>query len=191
MPKVAIRTLALVLVALAPLPALAQQHVTRTGLGIDVKAAPIFVSLSQGNANWESRKGVIGGVSVGSHRQGTFDVIAEALYARRGASNLGTNANLNVLEIPVLVRITVAGSAAHDLCVYGLAGQALDVNLRTAQQKASLINVVNPNAVFGAGVEIRRVTFEARENIGLRTLAPNTPNLKLRSFGVVVGFRVH
>jgi outer membrane protein with beta-barrel domain len=181
----------LALAVLVPVAALAQQGAPthhRRDIAVGVKAAPVFVSLSQGSHNWGARQGAVVGTSLSSNTQRRFALVAEGLYERRGASNLGQHARLNILEVPVLVRVNATRSDTS--AVYGLAGQALDINLRTAQQKASGINAVDPNLVFGAGVEVKKMTVEARENVGLRTLAPNTPNLKSRSFSVMFGFRL-
>jgi len=49
---------------------------------------------------------------------------------------------------------------------------------------------VDSNLVFGCGIDIRWLTIEARENLGLRALAPNTPGLRARTFSLMVGARV-
>jgi hypothetical protein len=189
MTRGAVTTLILAVVLVAPEVALAQESTSRYGRGIEIKAAPIFVNLHQGNAHWQDRKGVVGGISFGGHSQRRFDLVAEALYARRGASNLGMRADLNMLEVPVLMKINAGGSKTARF--YGLVGPALDINLLTAQQRASRVHTVIPNAVIGAGVQLGQITLEARENIGLRGLAPNTPDLTARSFSLMVGIRVY
>jgi hypothetical protein len=94
-----------------------------------------------------------------------------------------------MIELPVLANVQVLPSGSR-MGVYAVGGHALDVNLRTSQQKASGINLVDSNLVVGAGVTFGRFGVEARENIGLRDLSPNTPGLKSRAFSVVFGYRI-
>jgi hypothetical protein len=192
MPQRVFRLFVFGLAVLTPIAAFAQQIDSQASraLSIGVKAAPMFASLDQGQFNWVDRKGAVGGVSFDTFRRGRLSMVTELLYARKGAANLGSSAVLNMLEIPILLKVKVAGSDTKRIAVYGLAGPALDINLRTAQQKLSRINLVDPNFALGAGIDVRWLTIEARENIGLRTLAPNTPDLKARTFSLMVGAKL-
>jgi hypothetical protein len=159
------------------------------GFAIAVKGAPTVASLNQGINHWKGGKGALAGASFAGWANRRVSLVGEGLFARRHASNLGDTASLNMIELPVLANVQVLPSRSR-MGVYAVGGHSLDVNLRTSEQKAGGINLVDSNLVVGAGVTFGRFGVEARENIGLRDLAANTPGLKSRAFSVIFGYRI-
>jgi len=163
----------------------------QNGIGIGAMGGPVFASLSQPNVSWGSGKGATGGVFIDAKGSGALSFVAEVLYSQKGAANLGRDGHLYFIQVPALVRIGTRGSSPNRVRLYGLAGPSFDFNFKATPGLGGIrnYNAVDVNAVAGFGVEIAQLIVEARENIGLRELQPNTPNLMARTFVLMFGVR--
>jgi hypothetical protein len=193
------------LLAVVPVAALAQDTNTAAqssssivgnrfgpGIGVGAVGGAIFSDLSQPNVSWPGGHGAVGGVSIEARRSGLLSLTTQALYAEKSSTNLGAHGRIRSIEVPVLARIGAAVGERSRVRVYGVAGPAFDFNFSVTPSLPGVknYNAVDVNAVAGLGIEIAQLTLEARENIGLRQLQPNTPNLTARSFVLMFGVRL-
>jgi hypothetical protein len=183
------------LLALAT-PASAQ---SAQGVGVGIKGGLLFSNLDFGaNDDFLTNKtGFIGGLFFGGNRGGILGVEADIFYARKGTrlSEDGPDVNIDVLEIPVLLRVNAGSRSLSGVSLYGLAGPALDFRLKSEFDGVDIIDFTkgyDVNLVFGAGIEVTRFLAEVRYNHGLRNISKNfsaSDEIKTRSWALLVGVR--
>ncbi len=195
-----IHVVALLLLALGlgAAPALAQGG-GHEGVGVGVKGGLLFSNLDFGaNDDFlKNKTGFIGGLFVGGNRGGVLGVEADVFYARKGAKVEGTDReyDIHMLEIPILLRLNAGSSSLSGVSVYGLAGPALDIRLKSEFGGIDIIDSTqgyDVNLVLGAGVEITRFLAEVRYNRGLRNISKDfsqSDEIKTRSWALLIGVR--
>lgn len=183
-----------------PAPQPQPQQVRSTaggGIGFGVKGGLLFSSFDQANQDFSNRNGWAGGIFFGGNRQGTLGVMAEVLYAKKGAEFGSSSVDLHYIEIPVLARLNI-GSANRNsgIVFYGIGGPVFDLRLKAQQDSLDVKNnyeSTDLGVIAGAGLEISRLLVEARYNWGLRNIAKasggSPTDLKSRSFAVLAGIR--
>lgn len=159
----------------------------------------------------EWRTGFIGGGFVRIPVTGMFSVQPEALYAQKGtlfelssvAASAKISFEIDYLEIPVLGYLSFAPDAMVRPFVFG--GPFVGIKTRASavgefgstredfEGFDELIRSNDAGVAVGGGVEIGRLSVEARYHVGLRDInaepEPGDPKLKTRAFSVLVGMR--
>jgi hypothetical protein len=179
--------------ALSASPASAQ------GVGAGIKGGLLFSNLhfGEGQDFLKNKTGFIGGLFIGGNRGGVLGVEGDIFYARKGAKVEGTDAeyDIDVLEIPVLLRINAGSGSLNGARLYGLAGPAIDFRLKSEFDGIDIVDFTkgyDVNLVFGAGVEITRFLAEVRYNHGLTNISKDfseSSDIKTRSWALLVGLR--
>jgi Outer membrane protein beta-barrel domain len=187
---------ALVLLGPFASPALAQDE----GIGVGIKGGLLFSTLDFGaNDDFlENKTGWTGGLFIGGNRSGILGVEADILYARKGAQieNVG-DVDIDVLEIPVLLRLNAGSGSLSGARLYGLVGPAMDFRLNSEFAGVDIVDFTqgyDVNLVFGGGVEITRFLAEVRYNHGLRNISKNfsqSDEIKTRSWALLIGVRLN
>ena len=169
------------------------------GIGVGIKGGLLFSNLDFGaNDDFlEYKNGLIGGLFVGGNRGGVLGVEADFFYARKGAEVQGTTLDYDIqmLEIPVLLRLNLGSSSLSGARLYGLAGPAMDFRFKSEYGGVNIIDFTqgyDVNLVLGGGVELTRFLAEIRYNRGLRNISKNfsqSDDIKTRSWALLVGVR--
>ena len=184
-----------------PLSAFAQQPAPRhEGIGIGVKAGPLFSSLdAKDDPNvFKTRTGIIGGLFLGGNRPGIVGVGVDLLYARRGAKIEGTDltVDMDYINVPVYARINAGSSNLSGGIVYGIVGLDLNFLLKSelsegGEDLTDDFQRADYGLALGIGAEITRFIVELRYTKGLGNLAKDDddPELKSQSFALMFGVR--
>lgn len=148
----------------------------------------------------ERSNGFVGGVSflIATNKAGGYQI--EALVHQKGARNLlrrDDHLSLTYLEIPVLLHIDVLQSGRRAVFLIGGAAPAFNVQASyedegVEEDVTDDIDDFDVGLVVGGGVELRRLTVEARYTWGLRSAFHDSElegAFKNRTFSVLVGFR--
>lgn len=185
---------ALLAVLIGARPASAQGH---EGIGVGVKGGLLFSNLDFGaNSDFLTNKtGVIGGLFIGGNRGGVLGVEGDIFYARKGAKVSGTDLDIQMLEIPVLLRVNAGSSSLSGVSLYGLAGPAMDFRLKSEFGGLDIVDFTqgyDVNLVLGGGIELTRFLAEVRYNRGLRNISKDfsqSGDIKTRSWALLIGVR--
>jgi opacity protein-like surface antigen len=105
---------------------------------------------------------------------------------------------MDYLEVPVLLRVNTASFNAGGLTVYGVAGPAFGVQLRsTLDSGDSLTDEITRTDVglaVGAGADWAHLRIEARYTRGMKNIGTETLDLggtlKSHAFAILVGWRL-
>ena len=167
------------------------------GFGIGVKGGLLFSSLNQAGQSYKNNNGWEAGMFFGGNRNGTVGVMADVLYAKKGAKSGSTVLNNYYLEIPILLRVNIGSANKNSgAIVYGLGGPAFDILLKSQLDGVdvkSKYESLDMGVLVGAGVEVSRFLVEGRYNIGIRNVAKASgaaaTDVKSRSFAVLAGVR--
>lgn len=201
------------LIALAS-PSFAQNVTAGAKFGMTVASISSFEDAAQealgarfDRVEVNSRIGVIGGAYIGIRVNELFSVQPEMLFAQKGTTldvtfrgvTVESSIDIDYLEIPVLGAFSFQPQQRVRPFVF--AGPAFGIRLRAEAEVAGQelegfdegIRNWEAGLVFGGGVEISRLSVEARYNVGLTDLSeerePGDPELKNRAFSVLVGVR--
>jgi len=194
------QSLFLGLLLTVPTAAAAQSH---SGIGVGVKAGPLFSSLTSSvtKDQFKNKAGWIGGLFVGGNRNGIVGAAVELLYARKGAKaddGSGDKVDIDYLEIPVLLRLNAGSSSLSGANVFAVVGPAFDIRLKaklsTGEDVKEQTQGVDVGLAVGAGVEITRFIVEGRYTKGLRNIAKGTDfepgeKIKTSTFAIFFGVR--
>lgn len=167
------------------------------GFGIGVKGGFLFSSLDQAGSNYKNNNGWEVGMFFGGNRNGTVGVMADVLYAKKGAKSGPVVLDNYYLEIPILLRVNMgSGNKNSGAIVYGLGGPVFDILL---QSKLAGVDVkskyesLDLGILIGVGVEVSRFLVEGRYNIGIKNVAKASgaasTDVKSKSFAVLAGVR--
>ena len=173
------------------------------GIGVGVKGGVVFPDFSSDDFDIDNRTGWQFGLFFGGNRTGIVGVQAEINYLRKSAESTavsGYEADLDYLQIPVLLKLHTPASSASKFQFYGIVGPSFDIKLRETLAGGSLVvsdlddafNTFDIGVIFGAGIEAGRVIFEGRYSRGFRQINDKfqeTAELKSHSFAVLVGVR--
>ena len=189
-------------VMLAGSPASAQTNERHEGIGIGVKAGPVFnkfiFSGDEAEEDLTNRTGWMAGLFIGGNRPGLVGVGVEINYIKRTSRDPETEADfaLESLDIPVYLRINGGSKSLSGVSFYGLVGPAFDINLKADNDGFDIkenLQDFDFNLVVCGGVEITRFIIEGRYMRGLRnldkTLSDSSSSAKSSSFAVLFGIR--
>ncbi|MFI5177072.1 MAG: outer membrane beta-barrel protein [Vicinamibacterales bacterium] len=169
------------------------------GVGVGIKGGFLYNSLTFSDASqvYDGRAGWTVGLFFGGHRSGTFGVMGELNFQKKGASDAlsGAVTDLYYLDLPVLLRINIGSHSTGGVSVYLITGPGFDFKIGdSVSQLASFqtYETFNVTWVAGAGIEITRFIIEGRGIWGLQNIAVtqlSNQTLKSRSFALQIGVR--
>jgi len=195
--------LALALIGLAtPGTASAQVGVL---VGLNVANVDFDVSDTSVSVNGDSRTGFVAGLSFNIPIQQMFSVEVDALFAQKGTKFTATESgftdtakvNLNYVDVPVLAKINVTGSAP--VGVHLLAGPSFNFKVsesfdpEDAADSDDSIEKMETALVFGGGVHMGAFRVDLRYGIGLSNIIKDSASDgfltgKNKVFSILVGF---
>ncbi len=164
------------------------------GFGIGVKGGFLFNSINSATASVNNNTGWIVGLWFGGNRSGRVGVMGEIMYARKSAAT----ADLDYLEIPILIRINIGSSSKNGLSFYALVGPSFDIKLKehltTGNINTGTYQSLDIGIIAGGGLEFARFLVEGQYNWGLKnvldsTNAASVQDIRTRAFAVMVGLR--
>lgn len=164
------------------------------GVGVGVKGGYLYSSFKFDDASdvIDSSNGWMAGIFFGGNRPGTVGVMGEVnLLAKRG-SVMGDDSTIYYAQIPVLLRINGGSQSRGGASVYGIVGPAIDIKVGESLSSgfdADDLENADISIVGGVGVEIKRFIIEGRGTWGLRSLSKDGPDIKSRTFALLVGLR--
>ncbi len=169
------------------------------GIGVGIKGGLLFSNLDFGADDdfLKNKTGFTGGLFIGGNRGGLLGVEADILYSTKGAKveGSGSDFDIRMLEIPVLLRLNVGSGSLSGARLYGLAGPSMGFRLKSEFGGIDIVDFTegyDVNVVLGAGVELTRFLIEARYNRGLKNISKNfseSADIKTRSYAVLLGIR--
>jgi Outer membrane protein beta-barrel domain len=188
--------LILLALTLGPTRAFAQSD---NGVGVGIKGGLLFSNLDFGaNDDFlKNKTGFVGGLFIGGNRGGLLGVEADIFYARKGATveGSGSDFDIHMLEIPVLLRLNAGSGSLSGARLYGLAGPSMGFRLKSEFGGIDIVDSTqgyDVNLVFGGGVELTRFLVEVRYNRGLRNISKNfsqSADIKSRAWAALIGLR--
>ena len=176
----------------------------------------VLVGLNVANVNFDatdsslsikgdSRTGLVAGLSFNMPIQDMFSVEVDALFAQKGTKFTATESGftdsakikLNYVDIPVLGRINVNGSAP--VGVHLLIGPSFNFKVsekfdpEDAAEPEDSIEKMETALVFGGGVHAGNVRVDLRYGVGLSDIVKDSASDgfftgKNRVFSILVGF---
>ena len=126
----------------------------------------------------DARMGFVGGAFLNFHLLPNLAIQPEVLYEQKGGSLGGNAYQLDYVEIPVLVDLTVVGPLSV------LVGPAFDSTV--ASQGVSNVNSTDTGLVLGAQLMISNFLLSGRYEIGLNNVSSNQ-NLQNGTFTFMAG----
>lgn len=165
------------------------------GIGFGVEAGIGRNSLSGDEDNLPSGTATMFGIWVGGNKAGRVGFTGEFLYVIRKVEEDGDELKYNALEIPAVFHVNFGRGGPEDPMGYALVGPVFTINLK---QKLNGIDVsegfngADFGLMIGGGVEIFRIAFEVRYNMGMRSIDSDGEfgDIKGRQLEFVVKFRI-
>ena len=174
-------------------------------VGLNVANVDFDVSDTSISVNGDSRTGFVAGLSFNMPIQEVFSVEVDALFAQKGTKFTATESgftdtakiNLNYVDIPVLAKVNVTGSAP--VGVHLLAGPSFNFKVsekfdpEDAADADDSIETMETALVFGGGVHVGAFRVDLRYGIGLTNIVKDSASDgfitgKNRVFSILVGF---
>ena len=174
-------------------------------VGLNVANVDFDVSDTSVSVNGDSRTGFVAGLSFNMPIQQMFSVEVDALFAQKGTKFTATDGgfidtakiNLNYVDIPVLAKVNVTGSAP--VGVHLLAGPSFNFKVsekfdpEDAADSEDSIEKMETALVFGGGVHVGAFRVDLRYGIGLSNIVKDSASDgfitgKNRVFSILVGF---
>ena len=174
-------------------------------VGLNVANVDFDVSDTSVSVNGDSRTGFVAGLSFNMPIQQMFSVEVDALFAQKGTKFSATEGgftdtakiNLNYVDIPVLAKVNVTGSAP--VGVHLLAGPSFNFKVsekfdpEDAADSEDSIEKMETALVFGGGVHVGAFRVDLRYGIGLTNIVKDSASEgfitgKNRVFSILVGF---
>ena len=181
------------------------------GVAVGVKAGVSVANLQfieeDEKIDLDGRVGFVGGVFLIWPANQRFALQTEALYVQKGASHnavgLEAHLNLDYVDVPVLLRVSTAGSGSGPAFhVFG--GPSVGVRVRARSNavfdgESSSVDVgddvkrLDVGLVAGAGIDVGRFVVDARFTWGLSNINNNPreddTTTKHRVFAATAGLR--
>ena len=174
-------------------------------VGLNVANVDFDVSDTSVSVNGDSRTGFVAGLSFNMPIQQMFSVEVDALFAQKGTKFTATESgftdtakvNLNYVDVPVLAKINVTGSAP--VGVHLLAGPSFNFKVsesfdpEDAADSDDSIEKMETALVFGGGVHMGGFRVDLRYGIGLSNIIKDSASDgfltgKNKVFSILVGF---
>jgi hypothetical protein len=191
--------LAAAMTIISAAPAWAQSQQRHEGIGIGIKAGPVFADFSDedDDLDFKKRTGLQGGVFFGGNRPGTVGVMAEVNFIQKKAEIPFSDQNLTLsyLQVPVFLRINGGSRSLSGVNVYGIVGPAVDIKVSDDAGDFDITDGfegVDISLIGGVGVEITRFIIEGRYTWGLRRVNKefnDVSDIKAKSFAILFGVR--
>jgi opacity protein-like surface antigen len=189
---------ALAILVMVPVSAAAQSSMT-FGVKGGVNSSTLN---SKNNPDMKQLLGGVGGVFLGGDVNSTLGIQVEGLFSQRGAKDksdgFNTNIRLNYIDVPVLARISVGSSNSARFHIFGgmqasylLKAEASNDDLNLTIDIKDEVETFDFGVTAGAGVEISRLSIDARYTMGLMNVSKDSnEDVKNRTFTVMVGYRL-
>lgn len=163
-------------------------------VGVGAKFGPLFSKFDSDVVNFDSRTGLIGGLFIGGHREGTAGIQLDLLYAKKSTNAPGgAKLDLHYFEIPVLGRFNFGSHSTEGVAGYIIVGPSFDIKLKAKQNGLDVSDNyegLDLGIIGGAGVELSRFIIEGRYNWGLRNVnKTTTTEIKDKTFALMFGVR--
>ncbi|HVJ63835.1 MAG TPA: outer membrane beta-barrel protein [Bdellovibrionota bacterium] len=132
--------------------------------------------------NMDYEMGMIGGLSLDVNA-GLVGFVVDALFAQRKLSS-DASSTLNFLHIPAQIKLSLIPA------LFTTAGGYYAIGLN--KENFSGMKTTDYGAVFGVGVGLNGITFEARYNLGLANVlegGTDSNSIKTRSVDLLLGYQ--
>lgn len=149
-----------------------------------------------------SRWGAVAGAFVGKNISENLGIQLEGLFSQRGAndktSGSDTSLRLTYLDVPLTARF--GSTTANNMHFHAFTGPQLGIKLSAKAKDDFLGTEIDLDDevkswdfgwTVGAGVEVNRVSLDARYTLGLTNIdnSDSDGSLKNRTFTVLLGYR--
>ena len=188
-----------------PPPATATRSSGGDGFGIQIGGGPIFANFTDTRGlNFDTKAGWLAGLLMGGNRGGTVGVEADVLYGQKNVTlNLpvvgSQDFKQHVVHVPVMLKLNAGSSDREGLSVFGVGGGFFDWQFNS---KIGSVDVSEDTDGFevgwvvGGGVEVVRVSVQARYMRGVRQISKefdvtNSVESNSQAFVVLVAFRLN
>ena len=145
------------------------------GTAFGIKAGVNFANIAGDDVDdLNSLTGFVGGGFVDIPMSPTFSIQPEVFYSQKGAKyeEMGTDVSikLDYVDIPVLLKFTMAGESARPFFLFGPSvGFSVSSKLSVNDESFDLDGVASTDfgLVFGIGVNFQKFLIEGRYALGL------------------------
>jgi len=194
--KLRLAVLAVVLCAVAT-PAFAQAS---GGVKIGVGFNTLSFDPQEAGDDVSSRTGIVIGGFVEAPITPMISIQPEILWKQGGAKirsedfdNETAEIHLNTVDIPILLKAKASSGSARPFFVIGpvFGFKTGDPKIVLGEEEEPIDDDVSSTDVsiaFGGGVNVGKVSFEARYNLGVKDIDKTDDSAKTRSFMILVGF---
>jgi opacity protein-like surface antigen len=170
------------------------------GFGIQIGGGPIFANFADTQGlNLESKAGWLFGILMGGNRSGTVGVEADVLYGKKGVTVSNVDLDTHVIHVPVMLKINGGSRDAEGLSFFGLGGGFFDWQFKNTIGGVDIggdTTGYEVGWVVGGGVEVVRVSVQARYMRGIRQIARDfnvgqSVDSDSTAFAVILAFRLN
>jgi outer membrane immunogenic protein len=145
--------------------------------------------------------GAVAGAFVGKNMSENLSLQLEGLFSQRGAKDntFGDDAKIRLTYLDVPVTARFGSTTANNMHFHAFTGPQLGIKLSSKYTDDNDTDVDLDDSLkswdfgwtFGAGVEMNRVSLDARYTLGLTNIdeSDTDSSLKNRTFTVLLGYR--
>ena len=198
-----LRVITVALGAAIMLPSMAAaQSVYPTTFGLKAGVNSSTLSTDDDLLDVGSRWGAVAGAFVGKNITDNLGIQLEGLFSQRGAndktSGVDNSLRLTYLDVPLTARF--GSTSANNMHFHAFTGPQLGIKLSAKAKDDFLGTEIDLDDevkswdfgwTVGAGVEMNRVSLDARYTLGLTNIdnSDTDSSLKNRTFTVLLGYR--
>jgi hypothetical protein len=183
-------------------PALAQSNQgsgPHEGFGVQLIGGPLFSNFSDSTGfKTESTNGYLVGLALGGNRGGVVGVEGDILYGKKGAKINGTDFDVKVVHVPVMLKVNIGSGSVNGLSFFGSGGGFFDwqfdsTNIPNVSKDTKGYEV---GYVLGGGVEFLRFSVQARYIRGVKEIdrtfqVAGANDSNTTAFAVLFAFRLN
>jgi hypothetical protein len=170
------------------------------GFGIQIGGGPIFANFADTQGlDIKTKVGWLAGLLMGGNRSGTVGVEADVLYGQKGVTFANVDFDQHVVHVPVMLKINGGSGSANGLSLFGVGGGFFDWQFNS---KLGGVDIPGDTSgyevgwVVGGGVEVVRVSVQARYMRGVRQISKefdvaNSADSNSKAFVVLLAFRLN
>jgi len=178
------------------------QHAEENGgFSLQVIGGPLFLRLpSNPGLAVNNQAGFLVGLSMGGNRGGRVGIGADVLYGKKKAELVGFgDLDQSVVHVPVMLKVNIGSKNRNGLSFLALGGGYFDWQFSGKVASVDISNDTNGyqvGYVLGGGVEIARVTVQARYMAAVKEIdktfnLSKAVNSDTKSFAILFGFRLN
>jgi hypothetical protein len=169
------------------------------GLGVQVIGGPVFSKLgAEEGFDTSNKTGFLAGLSLGGNRGGRVGVGADILYGQKGSKIAGfDDFSEQVVHVPVMLKVNLGQRSANGVSAFALGGPYFEWQFSGKVGDVDVSEDTNGyefGYVFGGGIEVLRVSVQARYMHGLKAVDKTfetTTDSKSEAIAILVGFRIN